>query len=65
MHGTVCFQLTGTLSVALLIWVPWVPENPSIFEGWFPEPINFEKKELEFTPFAIQNKQDIGVKTLK
>ena len=29
-------------AVAPLAWVPWVPRNPSIFEQWVPEPINFE-----------------------
>ena len=52
-------------TVAPLAWVSWVPGNPPILEQWVPEPINFEKKELEFTPFSTQNKQDIGVKTLK
>ena len=33
-----------SLIVAPLAWVPWVPENPSIFEQWVPEPINFGKK---------------------
>ena len=30
------------IPVAPLAWVPWVPRNPSIFEQWVPEPINFE-----------------------
>ena len=32
---------TPYLPVAPLPWVCWVPGNPSIFEQWVPEPINF------------------------
>ena len=53
------------LTVAPLVWVPWVPGNPSIFEQSVLEPINFRKRELIFTPFSAQKKQEIGVKTLK
>ena len=31
----------GNSPVAPLAWVPWVPGNPSIFEQWVPETINF------------------------
>ena len=51
--------------VAPLTWVSWVPWNPSIFEKLVPEPINFGKKGQKFAPFSVQNKQEIGVKTLK
>ena len=40
-------------SVAPLAWVPWVPGNPSIFEQWVPEPINFGKKGLNYTLFSV------------
>ena len=38
--------------MAPLVWVPWVPENPSIFQLWVPELINFGKKEIKFNPFS-------------
>jgi len=45
--------------VAPLAWVPWVFGNPSIFEEWVPEPINFWKNQLEFTHFPEANEQQI------
>ena len=54
-----------SLIVAPLAWVPWVPENPSIFEQWVQELINFGDKGPKFTPFSVQNEQEIGVKSLK
>ena len=48
-------------TVPLLAWVPWVPENPTSFEHWVPEPINFEKKELNFITL-VQSEQEIGVR---
>ena len=53
------------LSVAPLAWVPWVPGNPSIFKQWIPESSNFEKLNMSFAPFSVQDKQEIGVKALK
>ena len=47
------------IAVAPLAWVPWVPGNPSIFEQWVPEPINFGDKGPKFTPFSVQNEQEI------
>ena len=32
---------SSKMTVAPLAWVPWVPENPSIFEQLVPELINF------------------------
>ena len=32
----------------------WVPRNPSIFEQWVPEPVNFEKKRLRFPYFSVK-----------
>ena len=52
-------------AVAPLAWVPWVPGNPSIFEQWVPEPINFRKKRLKFTLFAVQSKQEMWVESLE
>ena len=39
-------------AVAPLAWVPWVPGNPSVFEQWVPEPINFETKKLNLPIFC-------------
>ena len=50
--------------MALLAFVPLVPVNPSIFEQWVPEPINFGKNRLKLAVFLVQNKEDIGVWTL-
>ena len=47
-------------SVAPLAWVPWVPGNPSIFEQWVPEPINFEKNGINSTLFSVESKLEIG-----
>ena len=47
--------------MALLALVPWVPGNPSIFEQWVPEPINFGKKALNSTVFSVQGKLEIRV----
>ena len=47
-----------------LAWVPRVPGNPSIFEQWVPEPVNFGKKELENTDFFVENEHKIGVGNL-
>ena len=52
---------TGVNAVAPLAWVPWVPENPSIFEKLVLEPINFGKKQLKFAHFLVENEQNIGV----
>ena len=51
--------------MAPLAWVPWVPGNPSIFEEWVPEPINFGKKRLKFALFAVQSKQEMWVESLE
>ena len=52
------------VTVAPLAWVPWVPGNPSIIEQWVPEPISFGKNGLKFTPYSVQNKQEIVVGNL-
>ena len=51
---------TAYTAVALLAWVPWFPGNPSNFDQWVPEPINFGKKQLKFTLFSFQNKEEMG-----
>ena len=38
--------------MAPLVWVPWVPRNPSNFEQWVPKPISSGKKELNSTFFS-------------
>ena len=55
------FSIFPPWSVAPLVWVPWVPGNPSIFEQWVLEPIKFGEKVLRFTPFSVQIKQEMGV----
>jgi len=39
--------------------------GPSIFEEWFPAPINFGKKGLKFTHLFVKNKQELRVLILK
>ena len=34
-------DMAFVLAVPPLVWVRWVPRNPSIFEQWVLEPINF------------------------
>ena len=48
------------MAVALLSWVLLVPANPSIFEQWVPEPINFEKNGINSTLFSVESKLEIG-----
>ena len=50
--------------MAPLAWVPWVPRNPSTFEQWVPEPMNFRKKGLKLTLFSFQS-YGLGVWTLE
>ena len=45
----------------MLAWVSWVPWNLLFFEQWVQEPIKFGKKGPKFSPFLVQNKQEIGV----
>ena len=47
--------------MAPLAWVPWVPGNPSIFEQWVAEPINFGDKGPKYTPFLIHRAGDKGL----
>ena len=49
------------IPVAPLAWVPWVPGNPSSFEQWVPEPINFGKTTRIFH-FSVENEQQIGAR---
>ena len=52
-------------AVAPLVWVLWIPGNPSIFEQWVPEPISFGIKWIKFTPFSVQIKHEMGVASLE
>ena len=45
LAGCACRDM-ATTAVAPLVWVPWVPGNPSSFEQWVPELINFGNKGL-------------------
>ena len=45
---------TITFTVASLAWILWVPTNPSIFELWVPEPINFGNKGLKLPSFQFK-----------
>ena len=47
------------LPVAPLVWVTWVPGNPSILEQWVPEPIIFGKKQLKCTKILPEYEQEI------
>ena len=42
-------------------WFPWVPGNPSIFEHWVLEPINFGMKGLKFVFSSVETKQEMGI----
>ena len=53
MENFIFMNLNFGNAVAPLVWVPWVPRNPSIFEQWVPEPINYQP-----------NKPKIGQKTV-
>ena len=53
----------ATMSMAPLALVPWVPWNPSIFEQWVPEPIDFGKNGLQFT--LLSSKYHFVVKSKK
>ena len=52
------------MSEAPLAWVPWVPRNPSIFEQWVPEPINFGDQQVKCDQISEQNEQEFGVGNL-
>ena len=42
-------------ALAAVTPLAWAPGNPSFFEQWVPEPINFGKKGLNLLPFSVQN----------
>ena len=62
-EATLYLNNYGIVNSGSVGMVPWIPGNPSIFELWVPEPINFGKKGLEFTHFLL--KTEIGVENLK
>ena len=41
-------------AVAILVWIPWVPEKPSIFEQYVLELIFGHQKGLKFFNFSVE-----------